>query len=267
MSDPFLVRAPALISFSGGRSSAYMLHRILQAHGGTLPPDVHVTFQNTGKEMLGTLDFVRDCGERWGVPIVWLEYAPAGWRIVDHSTASRYGEPFAALIRNKQALPGPHMRLCTIGLKLAPMAGYAASLGWDDWTNILGLRADEPRRVARMRDSCRMPMATTGITKADVMAFWAASDFDLDILPGQGNCDLCFLKSSATIQGVMRDVPGSADWWVRAEATPLKSKPLGARFRSDRPSYAAMAKAVQDQRTFDFGNADEIVDCFCGDAA
>lgn len=41
MSDPFLIEGPAAISFSGGRTSALMLRRILDAHGGTLPPDVH----------------------------------------------------------------------------------------------------------------------------------------------------------------------------------------------------------------------------------
>lgn len=41
----------------------------------------------------------------------------------------------------------------------------------------------------------------------------------------------------------------------------------GARFRIDRPNYAAMLDAVQRQEVFDFGDRDELIDCFCGDAA
>jgi hypothetical protein len=35
-----------------------MLRLLLDAHGGTLPPDCHVVFANTGKEDEKTLRFV-----------------------------------------------------------------------------------------------------------------------------------------------------------------------------------------------------------------
>jgi hypothetical protein len=68
-----------------------------------------------------TLDFVRDCGERWNVPIVWVEYAPDGekqrkFRVVDHRTASRQGEPYEALLRERRYLPNPVTRFCTTQL-------------------------------------------------------------------------------------------------------------------------------------------------------
>ncbi|MDR1934710.1 MAG: Nin-like protein, partial [Candidatus Accumulibacter sp.] len=73
MRDPFSIDSPSAISFSGGRSSAYLLWRVLRANGG-LPSDAVVCFANTGKEAEATLRFVRDCAEHWRVPIHWLEY-------------------------------------------------------------------------------------------------------------------------------------------------------------------------------------------------
>jgi 3'-phosphoadenosine 5'-phosphosulfate sulfotransferase (PAPS reductase)/FAD synthetase len=74
--NPYLITGPALISFSGGRTSAYMLHEILKAHDGQLPPDVVVAFANTGKEREETLRFVHECGVRWNVKIRWVEWRP-----------------------------------------------------------------------------------------------------------------------------------------------------------------------------------------------
>ena len=114
MRDPFKITQPTCISFSGGRTSAYMLWRVLQANGG-LPADSVVCFANTGKEVEATLRFVRDCAEHWQVPIRWLEYLPAepGFTLVDFDRASRQGEPVEALIRKRQYLPNPVARGCT----------------------------------------------------------------------------------------------------------------------------------------------------------
>ncbi|MBY0456830.1 MAG: phosphoadenosine phosphosulfate reductase family protein, partial [Gemmataceae bacterium] len=277
---PFRIAGPALISFSGGRTSGYLLKRILDAHGGRLPADVIACFANTGKEMPQTLDFVRDCGAWWGVPVVWLEFDPGGgsmrrFRVVTHATASRRGEPFAALIGKKNYLPNPVTRFCTSELKIRPMRDYARSLGWEHWTNVLGLRHDEPRRVARSRQNRdrwdnATPLFDARVTKAEVGAFWAAQPFDLG-LPSvggstpAGNCDLCFLKAAGTLSGLIRQDPGRADWWIAAEEGVRASRPLGARFRKDRPGYRAMRDAVLAQAELGFGEADALTECFCHD--
>jgi 3'-phosphoadenosine 5'-phosphosulfate sulfotransferase (PAPS reductase)/FAD synthetase len=121
MTNPYQIESPALISFSGGRTSGYMFRQILDAYKGRLPEGVVACFANTGKEMPQTLDFVRDCGQRWNVHIVWLEYAQDGekqrkFRVVDHASASRKGEPYEALLRERQYLPNPVMRFCTTEL-------------------------------------------------------------------------------------------------------------------------------------------------------
>lgn len=59
--NPYLITEPTSISFSGGRTSGYMLYKILQANGGKLPDDAVVLFANTGKEDEATLKFINDC--------------------------------------------------------------------------------------------------------------------------------------------------------------------------------------------------------------
>jgi 3'-phosphoadenosine 5'-phosphosulfate sulfotransferase (PAPS reductase)/FAD synthetase len=227
------------IAFSGGRTSAYMLHQILEDNGG-LPDRVVVAFQNTGREMPQTLDFVAEVGSRWGVPIVWLEYLPTapGFMVVDHVTAARNGEPFAALIRKRKFLPNQQARFCTQELKVRPAKKYLLSLGWDRWTNAVGLRADEPRRLNKPPPKDRWavwtPLAAAGIGKLDVKAFWDAQPFDLKLpnIRGKswlGNCDGCFLKSEANVAALAREFPERHQWWedMEALATSLTSGSAG----------------------------------------
>ena len=48
--NPFQINEPTCISFSGGRTSAYMLYKVLEAHQMSLPDEAVVCFANTGKE-------------------------------------------------------------------------------------------------------------------------------------------------------------------------------------------------------------------------
>ena len=260
MTDPFKIDSPTCISFSGGRTSAYMLWRVLQSNGG-LPADAVVCFANTGKEDEATLRFVRDCGEQWGVPITWVEYRndERGFAVVDFDTASRGGEPFEALVTKKNYLPNPVARFCTSDLKVIPISRVAP-----DHDTMVGVRADEPRRVGKLRErGLLVPLVDAGVTQSDVQAFWRNQPFDLGLefrngMTSLGNCDLCFLKGAHQIQSLIADKPERAIWWAQREER------IGARFRSDRPSYAQMAQFVAQQRDM-FDTNEEAIACFCGD--
>ena len=101
--NPFLIDGPTLVSFSGGRTSAYMLKKIIDAYDGTLPDDVVVAFANTGREREETLRFVHDCATAWNVRVRWIEWrdTPERFEEVGYNSASRNGEPFAQLIQKK----------------------------------------------------------------------------------------------------------------------------------------------------------------------
>jgi len=258
-----------------------MLWRVLQSHDGSLPDDCVVMFANTGKEDEATLRFVRQCGERWGVPITWVEYRndERGYAIVDFNSASRHGEPFEAIIRKRQYLPNPVTRFCTTELKIRVMHKYLRTFGWREWEQLLGIRADEQRRVAKVRarpspevvaETMRVPLADAGVTIHDVDAFWSQQPFKLELPTYNGrtlagNCDLCFLKGAGQIQSLIVERPARAIWWrdMEALALALASRPDGAVFRKDRPSYAAMMRFAERQD--DWVGHDEPISCYCGE--
>lgn len=229
MTNPFtLPDGNVAIAFSGGRTSAMMLHHIVEANG-PLPDRVVVSFQNTGREMPETLDFVQECGERWGVPIVWLEYRPEKPRfeVVNHNSASRNGEPFAALIKKRRMLPNRVARFCTAEMKVHCLSRYLRSLGWKRHIRAIGIRADEARRIPdkppKERFTLWHPMADAGLTKRDVATFWERQPFDLRLpnIGGKtplGNCDGCFLKSEQNLAALAREHPERAAWWAQMEA-------------------------------------------------
>lgn len=214
------------IAFSGGRTSAYMLHQILEANG-SLPDRVKVTFQNTGRERAETLDFVQEVGSRWGVRVIWLEYRATKplFEVVGPNSCSRNGEPFTALNKKKQAIPNIFQGFCSEELKSLTVKRYLVSLGWRKWSSLVGFRADEMHRMAfeDNRATSLFPLRAANVTKLDVLRFWSGQPFDLRLPTLHngntlgGNCDGCFKKSEAAIAQMWRDDPAAYAWWEAEE--------------------------------------------------
>ena len=242
---------PACISFSGGRSSGYMLYHILKAHNFSLPDDIQVIFANTGKERPETLEFVHRCEVEWKVNIVWVEWDPVA-------------------------------RFCTKTLKVWPIEAYCRhELGWKKWSKVLGFRGDETRRVIRA-DDCKevgtkattglqamYPMWESKVSKEDVLAFWREQPFDLGIEDWQGNCDACFLKSRKKIMRIARLDPKVLDWWIKMENLKACKKPSGYVFRKDWPGgYEGIRREAAQSPEFDmFDDFDDQsdIECHCHD--
>ena len=268
--NPYYITGPALISFSGGRTSAYMLRQILDAHGGQLPEDVHVCFANTGKEREETLRFVHECGSRWEVRVRWLEWRSRLKRDADKdrytevgfNSASRNGEPLAALFASKKTLPNAVRRFCTGDGKIETLSAFMRAQGYSAWANVVGLRFDEVRRVAKLEAKNEAgehsyqsdwPMFRARVTKRDVWKFWLGNNtdpknpteplpqgFDLGLWPYEGNCDDCFLKGRGILAHQERERPGTLDWWIEQE------RQIGGTFVTEF-SYADIKRDVERQ--------------------
>lgn len=229
----------AIAGISGGRTSALMAEM--------LGKRVTFAFQNTGREAAKTIDFIERVEQDLQHEIVRMEFrAPARgepprmstFEVVDHRHLSRKGEPFRDLLdcmrtyRHKHKGKGPvapwaRQRMCTAYLKIRTQRKYCRALGWGeptDYVEYVGLRADEPLRVARLRQRNqdrntdeRAPLAELGITKAEVLAHWATKPFDLGLPEHMGNCTGCFLKDERDLASALLEDETDAAWWIDIE--------------------------------------------------
>ena len=169
--------------------------------------------------------------------------------------------------------------------EFAPMTGEEAT----EYVSLIGLRADEPRRVVRVmsrnglgrgdpeRKKREMtdgeivctPLADAEITNEDVLAFWSERDGDLKLPPDANlsNCVFCFMKGTTAIPKVQRDItradaelpeelrsvpgtPSDIRWWADLEAN-YKRRPL--------KRYKGSGRRSQETVTIGFWGVDADV--------
>jgi hypothetical protein len=194
------------ISFSGGKTSAYMTYKILNSTYKEQYDNIVVVFANTGQEHDKTLEFVNNCDKHFGFNTIWIEAdisqeKGVGVRpkIVTFDTASRNGEPFEAFCA-KYGIPNMISPQCTSRLKTDPMHYYVRkALGWGkNYDTAIGIRTDESRRVSKNADVNNIVYPLIDwfpSDKIDVNDFWEDMPFTLEIKEHQGNCKWCWKKS------------------------------------------------------------------------
>lgn len=228
---------PRIAGISGGSTSAML--------AALVDDGVLLSFQNTGREAKRTYEFLEELEDGLRRPIVWLEYRPplnpggapceSGFAVVDAGTCDRSGGPFEMLMEALRAFrrangKGPiapwwRSRICTTYMKTRTARAYVESLGWSRWNELVGLRADEPDRVDRLRVGVpkrigrEAPLFELGVTKADVDEFWEEQPFSLGLPAYMGNCTGCFLKDQADLSRALAHVETDAGWWSRMEGS------------------------------------------------
>lgn len=215
------------VSFSGGRTSAYMCWWLLK--NKCKEYNLIFVFANTGQEHEKTLEFV-DKVDKWlGLNLVWVEAVVDPRRgkgvrhkVVSYETASRYGEPFEAYIA-KEGIPNAAYPQCSERLKTFPMESYRRSLGFRaKHMTAIGIRSDEIDRMninAIRRKEVVYPLIKWHpITKAEIRHWWAEQDFDLDIPEHLGNCVTCWKKSDRKLMTIAKQEPWRFDFFRRMES-------------------------------------------------
>ncbi|MBF2755159.1 MAG: hypothetical protein ISN29_07875, partial [Gammaproteobacteria bacterium AqS3] len=86
-----------------------------------------------------------------------------------------------------------------------------------DYISIIGIRGDEPLRVARIKERSQtddsaetvyMPLFDAGVGKQEVQKFWAKQDYNLLLPDGVNlsNCVYCFMKGANALAEISRQM-------------------------------------------------------------
>jgi hypothetical protein len=214
------MKKPLTVSFSGGRTSAYMTHWLLeQGH------DLKCVFMNTGCEHPATLEFVRRCTDEWNLDLTWIEAVvhhderkACTHRVVNYKTASRNGEPFEEMVK-KYGLPNQAYPHCTRELKLNPFKSFIAENDLSDRPIAIGIRADEFDRVSPAKHIIYPLIKDHPTTQDDVNLWWQKHPFDLGIAQYIGNCTWCWKKTYTKLVRIAHDIPKVFDFPIHLEDT------------------------------------------------
>lgn len=205
-----------VISFSGGRTSAYLLYLFKN------DPDAHFVFMDTGAEHPATYQFIRDIVKHWEINLVCL-------RVVYNETLGKGNsykqisvddiqqdlEPWIGML-SKYGCPSYDMPYCTARMKTEPFQKYCNDkFGKKNYETWLGIRIDETKRLGE-KDGIRYLAEISDFAKDDVLDWWELQDFDLGITEHLGNCVFCIKKGLNKVALATKDEPEQAVKWIKA---------------------------------------------------
>lgn len=256
-----------IISFSGGRTSAYMTKLLLEERKNW--KDVIVIFANTGQEDERTLEFVHNCDVSFDFNTVWIEAAVnpekgkgTTFKVVDYKTASRDGKPFENVIA-KYGIPFTKSPHCTRELKQYPIQSYIRSLGLkkSEYSMAIGIRVDEIDRMSEnaSANSLIYPLVSHNVTKQDVLNWWRGQPFDLEIPEHYGNCLWCWKKSFRKLFTLLEERPEVFDFPERMEKLYGQRGAIAQKLGKDVKFFRGF-KSVQDLKDMASQGYDTFVD-------
>lgn len=209
------------VSFSGGRTSAYMCWYLLKYWSHKY--NFIFVFANTGAEHEKTLIFVNRCDKEFGLNLVWLEAVinpehmkGTTHKIVTYETATRslalfddlcavYGIPNAAYLHCTRELKTQaikHYKTTVLDSKLNDWPSNDPVMCKRDHLCAIGYRADEIDRMSPTAEKdglCYPLISWQHTTKPEILDWWSRQSFDLE-LEGEhhGNCHRfpCHKKSN-----------------------------------------------------------------------
>lgn len=205
-----------VVSFSGGRTSAYLVWRMLDfaRRNGWI---VFVVFMDTGAEHPETYKFIRKCVLHWNFNLICLKVKinpvlgqgniyqemsidDIGYNLnVWMDMIKKYGVPYVA-----------GGEFCTDRMKTTPFKKFCEDkFGKGNYKTWLGMRADEPKRL-RKKGGVGYLADIDDAEKEDILEWWKNQKFDLEVEEHLGNCVFCIKKSIGKVGLATLDEPDMA---------------------------------------------------------
>lgn len=138
-----------VVSFSGGRTSAYMLNVIRRLH-----PESRFVFMDTGAEHHDTYRFIRDIVDSWGIDLACLRVTPvmidgvgSSYETIPYNECKQDLIPWQRMLQ-KYGHPYVGGAFCTDRMKTVPFTKYCNdNFGKGNYKTWIGIRQDEPVRL------------------------------------------------------------------------------------------------------------------------
>ena len=198
-----------VVSFSGGRTSAYLCHLMKEKYGD----EVDFIYMDTGAEHKETYEFIRKVNDEFGLNLICLRTdfssdlgAGNDFAVVAIDSISPDLKPFSDMIQ-KYGVPYIGGMFCTDRMKLVPFTKYCnEKYGKGNYETWLGIRADEPKRLSK-KEGIKYLAEISDFEKEDIIQWWSKMPFDLEIEEWNGNCLFCPKKSNLKLAAAQRDNP------------------------------------------------------------
>lgn len=265
-----------VISFSGGRTSAFMTLEVLKIH-----PSAEVIFMDTGAEHPKTYEFIRNFAKHFDVNITCLRVIPnpemRKASTYEQLSVEQIGpdlEPWRRMLR-KYGHPYVGGAFCTDRMKTVPFTKYCdEKYGKGNYERWLGIREDEPNRLGSRGPGFHYLADISDFDKKDVIDWWSVQEFDLGIQEHLGNCVFCIKKSLQKVALATKDEPELANEFIDAiygETARRKGLPRMYRERNTLPGVIALfgdygrdelASRMTSMRQYDTGSCSESCEAF-----
>lgn len=202
-----------IVSFSGGRTSAYLSFLMVEKSRNE-GLDVDFIFCDTGAEDPRTYDFIRKVNKEFDLNltclrgvIVPVKGIGVKYEVVSIDEIKPDLKPFRQMVVKYGVPYYPMGRQCTNAMKTEPFTKYCNDkYGKGNYKKWLGIRADEPRRL-KPKDGVGYLADISDFEKPDVIEWWSRQSFDLETPEWLNNCMFCIQKKVSKVALALRDQP------------------------------------------------------------